>query len=213
MSWGGAESGQSWAGVLRNLKARGMTAPMVAAGDGALGFWAAPGDVFPTTREQRWLLPPTPTSGRTRGCGPLGYSSIPDLWRNDHDPRAIFQIGKFCWNRGTPCSSARGPNRGWRQFRRSGRGPRPCSTAPKPRKRPPTNRDRVPNRSAVAARSPHPQVRVPAYIVNPSTAADVTACLTSPKPPKISAVWDQRMRGSSRRINGLIRSEAWIRSR
>lgn len=30
-----------------------MTAPTVAVGDGALGFWAALGDVFPETREQR----------------------------------------------------------------------------------------------------------------------------------------------------------------
>ena len=33
-----------------------MTAPMVAVGDGALGFWGALGDVFPDTREQRcWV--------------------------------------------------------------------------------------------------------------------------------------------------------------
>jgi len=50
------ESTESWAGVLRDLKNRGMTAPMVAVGDGALGFWAALSDVFPETREQRcWV--------------------------------------------------------------------------------------------------------------------------------------------------------------
>jgi transposase-like protein len=50
------ESTESWAGVLRDLKARGMTAPMVAVGDGALGFWSALSDVFPSTREQRcWV--------------------------------------------------------------------------------------------------------------------------------------------------------------
>lgn len=50
------ESTESWADVLRDLKNRGMTAPMVAVGDGALGFWAALGDVFPSTREQRcWV--------------------------------------------------------------------------------------------------------------------------------------------------------------
>jgi transposase-like protein len=47
------ESTESWAGVLRNLKHRGMTAPAVAVGDGALGFWSALGDVFPETAEQR----------------------------------------------------------------------------------------------------------------------------------------------------------------
>ena len=50
------ESTESWAEVLRNLKTRGMTAPMLAVGDGALGFWAALGEVFPETREQRcWV--------------------------------------------------------------------------------------------------------------------------------------------------------------
>ncbi len=50
------ESTDSWADVLRDLKQRGMTAPVVAVGDGALGFWAALADVFPDTREQRcWV--------------------------------------------------------------------------------------------------------------------------------------------------------------
>ncbi len=50
------ESTESWAEVLRDLRDRGMTAPIVAVGDGALGFWAALGDVFPTTVEQRcWV--------------------------------------------------------------------------------------------------------------------------------------------------------------
>jgi transposase-like protein len=50
------ESTESWAEVLRDLRDRGMTAPTVAVGDGALGFWAALGDIFPATREQRcWV--------------------------------------------------------------------------------------------------------------------------------------------------------------
>ncbi len=50
------ESAESWAGVLRDLKARGMAAPVLAVGDGALGFWKALGEVFPATREQRcWV--------------------------------------------------------------------------------------------------------------------------------------------------------------
>ena len=50
------ESTESWADVLRDLRNRGMTAPVVAVGDGALGFWAALGEVFPATREQRcWV--------------------------------------------------------------------------------------------------------------------------------------------------------------
>jgi putative transposase len=50
------ESTESWAHVLRDLKRRGMRAPELAIGDGALGFWAAVRDVWPETREQRdWV--------------------------------------------------------------------------------------------------------------------------------------------------------------
>ena len=47
------ESADSWAELLRDCKRRGMRAPVLAVGDGALGFWKAIRDVFPETREQR----------------------------------------------------------------------------------------------------------------------------------------------------------------
>jgi putative transposase len=47
------ESTESWADLLRDLKRRGMTAPVLAVGDGALGFWSAVRDVWPETRHQR----------------------------------------------------------------------------------------------------------------------------------------------------------------
>ena len=47
------ESTESWASVLRDLKRRGLTAPMLAVGDGNLGFWAALREVYPQTKEQR----------------------------------------------------------------------------------------------------------------------------------------------------------------
>jgi putative transposase len=50
------ESEESWAEFLRDLKKRGMRAPVLAIGDGALGFWAALRDAFPQTRSQRdWV--------------------------------------------------------------------------------------------------------------------------------------------------------------
>lgn len=50
------ESTESWADVLRDLKRQGMQPPMVAVGDGALGFWSAVRDVWPETRPQRdWV--------------------------------------------------------------------------------------------------------------------------------------------------------------
>ena len=47
------ESTESWADLLRSCRRRGMTAPVLAVGDGALGFWKAVREVFPDTREQR----------------------------------------------------------------------------------------------------------------------------------------------------------------
>jgi putative transposase len=50
------ESTESWLSLLRDLKKRGLRAPVLAVGDGALGFWAALREVFPDTREQRcWV--------------------------------------------------------------------------------------------------------------------------------------------------------------
>jgi putative transposase len=48
------ESAQSWRELLADLKGRGLAiAPQLATGDGALGFWKALEEVFPTTRHQR----------------------------------------------------------------------------------------------------------------------------------------------------------------
>jgi putative transposase len=47
------ESSESWADLLRSCRRRGMAAPVLAVGDGALGFWKAVRDVFPDTKEQR----------------------------------------------------------------------------------------------------------------------------------------------------------------
>lgn len=52
------ESSESWLVVLRSLIGRGMTAPMLAIGDGALGFWKAVRtcEGFEKTEEQRcWV--------------------------------------------------------------------------------------------------------------------------------------------------------------
>jgi transposase-like protein len=50
------ESKESWLGVLRQLKRRGMNEPAIAVGDGALGFWSAVSELWRLTRQQRcWL--------------------------------------------------------------------------------------------------------------------------------------------------------------
>jgi hypothetical protein len=84
------ESSESWADLLRDAKGRGMTAPVLAVGDGALGFWKAVRDVFPETAEQRcwWhkignTLAALPKSGPPSGEeGARG-----DLQRRGQDPR------------------------------------------------------------------------------------------------------------------------------
>ena len=50
------ESTQSWRELLLNLKQRGINAPKVAIGDGAMEFWSALDEVYPQTRQQRcWV--------------------------------------------------------------------------------------------------------------------------------------------------------------
>jgi transposase-like protein len=56
ISDGHRESTESWADVLRDLRRRGMKAPVLAVGDGALGFWGALSEVFPETTHQKcWV--------------------------------------------------------------------------------------------------------------------------------------------------------------
>jgi putative transposase len=53
---GYSESEEAWASLLRDLKRRGMPAPALAVGDGALGFWTALAQVYPATQRQRcWV--------------------------------------------------------------------------------------------------------------------------------------------------------------
>jgi transposase-like protein len=47
------ESKESWLEVLRSLRDRGLQAPVLAVGDGALGFWAALPEIWPQTKGQR----------------------------------------------------------------------------------------------------------------------------------------------------------------
>jgi transposase-like protein len=56
ISDGQRESTGSWADLLRDAKRRGMRAPVVMVGDGALGMWSALGEVFPETGHARcWV--------------------------------------------------------------------------------------------------------------------------------------------------------------
>jgi len=77
------ESEQSWTELLLDLKQRGLTqAPLLATGDGALGFWAALRKVFPTTREQRCWVHKTVNvlNKMPRGVQPRAKGDLHEIW-------------------------------------------------------------------------------------------------------------------------------------
>ena len=92
---GHRESTESWADLLRSCKRRGMRAPVLAAGDGALGFWAAVREVFPDTKEQRcWfhkianVLNALPKSAQ-----PGAKAALAEIW-NAEDKEHAEQAAK-----------------------------------------------------------------------------------------------------------------------
>jgi transposase-like protein len=54
---GARESAQSWRELLVDIKTRGLSAaPEIAVGDGAMGFWKALDEIFPSAKHQRcWV--------------------------------------------------------------------------------------------------------------------------------------------------------------
>lgn len=91
------ESTESWADLLRDCRRRGMTAPVLAVGDGALGFWKAVRDVFPATREQRcWfhkqanILAALPKSAH-----PAALAAIKDIYNAEDIDKAQVAVKAF----------------------------------------------------------------------------------------------------------------------
>jgi transposase-like protein len=88
------ESTGSWADLLRDCARRGMRAPVLAAGDGALGFWTALREVFPTTREQRcWFHKiGNVLSALPKSAHPGAKKALAQIWNaedRDHARRAV----------------------------------------------------------------------------------------------------------------------------
>ena len=77
------ESTQSWREVLVGLKARGLTAPHLAVGDGAMGFWAALEELFPTTRQQRCWCHKTQNilNALPKSVQPKAKQALQTIWR------------------------------------------------------------------------------------------------------------------------------------
>lgn len=77
------ESTQRWREVLVALKARGLTAPALASGDGALGFWGGLEEIFPGTRHQRCWGHKTQNvlNALPKSVQPTAKQSLPNIWR------------------------------------------------------------------------------------------------------------------------------------
>ena len=77
------ESTQSWREVLLSVKARGLTAPALAVGDGALGFWAALEEIFPGTRHQRCWCHKTRNvlNALPKSVHPKAKQALQEIWR------------------------------------------------------------------------------------------------------------------------------------
>ncbi|MFL6143548.1 MAG: IS256 family transposase [Labedaea sp.] len=91
------ESTESWADLLRDCRRRGMTAPVLAVGDGALGFWGALREVFPDTREQRcWfhkianVLAALPKSAH-----PAAKKALSEIWNAEDRRHALDAVTAF----------------------------------------------------------------------------------------------------------------------
>jgi transposase-like protein len=88
------ESTGSWADLLRDCKRRGMRAPVLTVGDGALGFWGALREVFPDTKEQRcWFHKiGNVLSALPKSAHPGAKKALAEIWNaedRDHARRAV----------------------------------------------------------------------------------------------------------------------------
>ena len=77
------ESTQSWREVLLKLKSRGMNAPQLSVGDGALGYWAALEEVFPATCHQRCWVHKTANilNALPKTSQPKAKQALHEIWQ------------------------------------------------------------------------------------------------------------------------------------
>ena len=91
------ESTESWADLLRDCKRRGMTAPVLAVGDGALGFWKAVREVFPATKEQRcWFHKQANVlAALPKSAHPAALAAIKDIYNAEDIDKAQIAVKAF----------------------------------------------------------------------------------------------------------------------
>ena len=92
------ESKQSWRELLLDLKNRGLaSAPKIAVGDGALGFWAALREVFPQTREQRCWVHKTANvlNKMPKSLQPKAKANLHEIWQAETKADADKAFDEF----------------------------------------------------------------------------------------------------------------------
>jgi putative transposase len=106
---GRRESAQSWRELLVELKARGLAvAPELAVGDGALGFWKALEEIFPTTRHQRcWVHKVSNVLNKMpKAMAPAVKSDLRDIWQAETRAAAQAAVDTFAEKYGTKYARA-----------------------------------------------------------------------------------------------------------
>jgi transposase-like protein len=91
------ESVESWADLLRDCARRGMRAPVLAVGDGALGFWGALREVFPATGEQRCWVHKTANvlAALPKSAHPGAKKHLAEIWNAEDKAHALDAVKAF----------------------------------------------------------------------------------------------------------------------
>ena len=91
------ESSESWADLLRSCKRRGMQAPVLVIGDGALGFWKAIREVFPQTKEQRcWFhAGGNVLAGLPKSAHPGAKAALAEIYNAEDKDHALTAAKAF----------------------------------------------------------------------------------------------------------------------
>jgi len=91
------ESAESWADLLRDCARRGMRAPVLAVGDGALGFWSALREVFPEAKEGRCWFHKTANvlAALPKSAHPGAKKALAEIWNAEDKDHAVAAAKAF----------------------------------------------------------------------------------------------------------------------
>lgn len=108
MTDGHRESSETWAGLMRDCARRGMRAPVLAVGDGALGFWNGSNEVFPETRHQRCWVHKTANvlDALPKSAQPAAKRAIQESYNAEDSEHAAKAIAAFAKQYGAKYSKA-----------------------------------------------------------------------------------------------------------